>query len=210
MNLGTAVGDLPEHVAENRRRLTAHLPSEPKWLRQVHGNVVVNADQISRPPEADAAYASTANTVCAVTVADCLPVLFCSRDGTTVAVAHAGWRGLCSGVLERTIDALNVPASRLLAYLGPAIGPDAFEVGEDVYDAFVTHDAGAMAAFRPHFSRKWFADLFELARMRLLRKGVSSIHGGNDCTVSDPMRFFSHRRDKVSGRMAALIWRSAG
>ncbi len=206
MNLGTAVGDVPEKVSENRRRLAACLPSAPRWLRQVHGTAVVAAERVAEPVEADASVATTANTVCAVMVADCLPVLLCDRRGQVVAAAHAGWRGLCAGVIENTVRSMPAPASDLLAYLGPAIGPEAFEVGDEVRTAFVGRDSRAAAAFRRHRQGKWMADLFTLARQRLAGIGVSAIYGGGDCTHSDSARFFSHRRDKVSGRMAALIW----
>jgi YfiH family protein len=139
-------------------------------------------------------------------VADCLPVLLADRNGTTVAAAHAGWRGLAAGVIENTVRAFAMPAHNLLAYLGPAIGPAAFEVGAEVRDAFVAADPAAARAFHPYKPDKWLADLFLLARQRLERAGVSGIYGGGQCTLSDPARFYSHRRDKVSGRMAALIW----
>lgn len=206
LNLGTAVGDASENVAENRKRLQAHLPAAPRWLRQVHGNEAVRAETVDTPVAADASFTREAHTVCAVMVADCLPVLFCDRMGETVAAAHAGWRGLCRNVLENTVRAMNVPASDVLAYLGPAIGPDAFEVGDDVYDAFISVNKEAANAFRPHTHGKWLADLYTLARQRLQSVGVTRIYGGRDCTFSQPARFFSHRRDKVSGRMAALVW----
>jgi YfiH family protein len=208
MNLGDAVGDELECVLENRRRLGLQLPSTPRWLRQIHGNVTVDAGSSTDPIEADAAFASRQDIVCAVTVADCLPILLCNRSGTRVAAVHAGWRGLCAGVIENTVGTMNVPPIELMAYLGPAIGPDAFEVGRDVYSAFVEQDSQAAAAFRPHRPGKWLADLFMLARQRLNNAGVDAVFGGTLCTFSEPARFFSHRRDRISGRMAALIWRS--
>ena len=206
LNLGDSVGDDPDNVAENRQRLQTRLPSPPRWLRQVHGNVVVDAAQVTMPVAADGSVATVAATVCAVMAADCLPVLLCDRAARVVAAAHAGWRGLCSSVLENTVQAMRTTPGELMAYLGPAIGPDAFEVGDEVLAAFVEQDPQAASAFRKHLKGKWFADLFMLARQRLRAAGVTSVYGGTDCTYSDPARFFSHRRDKVSGRMAALIW----
>ena len=208
MNLGDTVGDDPALVRENRRQLCLHLPSEPRWLQQIHGDTVVEADTVTDLPMADASFTLKTDVVCAIRVADCLPVLLCDRNATSVGAIHAGWRGLCGGAIENTVARMKVPPAELMAYLGPAIGPGAFEVGEDVYSAFVDHDARAEVAFRSHKTGKWFADLFELARQRLNNAGVKAIYGGTLCTYSDPARFFSHRRDKVSGRMAALIWRS--
>ncbi|MEX0959442.1 MAG: peptidoglycan editing factor PgeF [Burkholderiales bacterium] len=206
LNLGDHVNDSAEAVAANRARLRALLPAEPAWLNQVHGTRVMEADTWTAPVEADASFARSPGTVCAVLVADCLPVLLADRKGSVVAAAHAGWRGLAAGVIENTIEAMARPPEQLIAFLGPAIGPDAFEVGEDVYQAFVARDAQAARAFRPHVHGKWMADLFQLARQRLAATGVGAVHGGDLCTCSDPRRFFSHRRDKVTGRMAALVW----
>lgn len=208
MNVGTEVGDAAEKVAENRRRLEAIVPTRPRWLQQVHGTQVVSAERITDAIEADASVATSANTVCVVMVADCLPVLLCDCNGRVVAAAHAGWRGLCAGVLENTVEAMRLPGRDLLAYLGPAIGPTAFEVGDEVRAAFVGHHPNAVTAFQQHRPNKWLADLFMLAQQRLRALGVSAIYGGTDCTYSEPARFFSHRRDKVSGRHAALIWLS--
>jgi YfiH family protein len=208
LNLGTAVGDEPARVAANRASLRALLPAEPRWLRQVHGRGVVHAEGVepASPPEADASWTATPGVVCCVQVADCLPVLFAARDGSAVGAAHAGWRGLAAGVLESVITAMPVPATSLLAWLGPAIGPAAFEVGEEVREAFVAADPGSAAAFAAHSPGKHLADLFALARRRLHAAGVQAVHGGELCTVSDPARFFSHRRDRPGGRMAALVW----
>jgi YfiH family protein len=206
LNLGDAVGDDAANVAENRRRLETCLPSAPKWLRQVHGKRVVGASEIVPPTEADASFTSDANVVCAIMAADCLPVLLCDRAGSVVAAAHAGWRGLSDGVIENTVRAMGLPGAELMAYLGPAIGPTAFEVGADVHTAFVTHDPRAQSAFRKHGEEKWLADLYCLARQRLQHAGVTTVYGGNHCTYTDPARFFSYRRDGASGRMAALIW----
>jgi YfiH family protein len=209
LNLGLRAGDDPEAVAANRARLRAALPQEPRWLRQVHGAAVADADGLTGAPEADAAVARRPGTVCAVLVADCIPVLLADLRGTTVAVAHAGWRGLAAGVIENTIGRMGAPGHELLAYLGPGIGPRAFEVGTDVRDAFLAGDREAERAFAPCAPGKWLADLFLLARQRLRRAGVTRVHGGGLCTHSDPRRFFSYRRDRVTGRMAAVIWRSA-
>lgn len=208
LNLGEHVGDDPARVIENRRRLfqAAALPAEPRWLNQVHGTVVVDAAQTTNGAEADASFTTQGNTVCAIMTADCLPVLFCDDAGAVVAAAHAGWRGLVSGVLENTVRALPVAPSSLMAWLGPAIGPNAFEVGAEVRDAFVQREASAAVAFRGAADGKFFADLFALARRRLAAAGVSRIYGGGVCTHSDPLRFFSHRRDSRCGRMATLVW----
>ncbi len=206
MNLGLRVGDDPDVVEANRRLLRRFLPAEPKWLNQVHGTTVVDAQTITHPVEADASVAVSPGCVSVVMVADCLPILFADRSGSVVAAAHAGWRGLAAGVIENTVRALDTPPRNLVAYLGPAIGPSAFEVGNEVRDAFVAVDPVADYAFHPHKPGKWLADLFVLARQRLARAGLLNVYGGGQCTYSDPARFFSHRRDQVSGRMAALIW----
>lgn len=206
MNLGQRVDDDMQSVRTNRASLRDLLPAEPKWLLQVHGTRVVDADRLQQPVEADAAVARNPGSVCTVMVADCLPVLLTDRAGSVVAAAHAGWRGLAAGVLENTVRAMGSAPDELLAYFGPAIGPSAFEVGADVRDAFLARSADAASAFVAHKPGKWLADLFALARQRLRASGVTHIYGGGLCTYSDPRRFFSHRRDKVTGRMAALIW----
>ena len=206
MNLGLRVGDNPDAVEANRRFLKRFLPAEPRWLDQVHGTTVVDAQTLTHPIQADASIAKNPNCVNVVMIADCLPILFADRTGSAVAAAHAGWRGLAGGVIENTVRALNVPPQNLIAYLGPAIGPSAFEVGDDVRAAFIAADPAASHAFRPQKPGKWLADLFSLARQRLARSGVLNVYGGGLCTYSNPARFFSHRRDRTSGRMAALIW----
>lgn len=208
-NLGDHVGDDAARVAANRAALRRELPGEPLWLQQVHGTQVIDADQPSDAVEADAAFARQAGRVCAVMTADCLPVLFCDRAGTVVAAAHAGWRGLAAGVLEATIQAMAVAPGELLVWLGPAIGPLAFEVGDEVRAVFIAHDQDAASAFRPHGAGKWLADIYLLARQRLSAAGVGSITGGDWCTLSDAARFFSYRRDGVTGRQASLIWLDA-
>lgn len=207
MNLGLRSGDTPEAISENRRRLRALLPTEPLWLRQVHGNNVVDTQTAAVDTEADASVARHPRQVCAILVADCLPVLFASDDGRVVAAAHAGWRGLAGGVLENTVAAMDIDPAKLHAYIGPGIGPTAFEVGEDVRTAFCQTTAQNEAAFVPHRAGKWLCNLPALARGTLQRAGLHSIHGGGDCTWSDPARFYSYRREGVTGRMAALIWR---
>lgn len=208
LNLAGHVGDRPGHVAENRRRLRARLglPAEPAWLRQVHGYRVVDAAAAGLDEEADASMAREPGRVCAVLTADCLPVLFCDRAGSRVAAAHAGWRGLAAGVLEETLAALAVAPADVLVWLGAAIGPGHFEVGDEVRLAFTARHPRAAAAFRPGRPGKWFADLYALARLRLAAAGVTQVYGGGLCTHADAARFYSYRRDGETGRMAALIW----
>jgi YfiH family protein len=209
LNLGRSGGDEAAAVSENRRRVLAALraPAEPCWIRQVHGVRVVRMPQEAGEPEADAVFSTEPGVVCAVQAADCLPVLLCDTAGSVVAAAHAGWRGLCGGVLERTVAALPVPPASLMAWLGPAIGPEAFEVGEEVREAFVAADPQGALAFRAGAAPgKHYADLWLLARQRLLRAGVGRVAGGGLSTHADPARFYSYRRDGVTGRMAALIW----
>ena len=207
-NLGDHVGDDPDHVASNRARLRQKLPAEPGWLRQVHSARVVELGRVSNP-EADAAFTHQRGQVCAVLTADCLPVLFCDRAGSVVAAAHAGWRGLANGVLEATVAAMQVPPGEVLAWMGAAIGPQAFEVGDEVRHAFVSQHPQAAVAFMPHpasASGKWLADIYQLARIRLNHAGVHAIYGGGRCTFNEVDSFYSYRRDGVTGRMASLIW----
>ncbi len=209
LNLGTRCGDDPAIVARNRAALRARyaLPSEPKWLRQVHGAQVARFDSTPNDePEADAAVTSEPGTVLAVLAADCLPVLFSSDDGEVIAAAHAGWRGLAAGVLERTVEAMRVAPAKLRAWLGPAAGPQAYEVGEEVRAAFVDRNAGAAEVFVATRPGHWLCDLCALARQRLAHVGVTRVSGGGLCTISDPRRFYSHRRDGRTGRMASLIF----
>jgi YfiH family protein len=209
-NLGTHVGDEPGRVAANRAALRSALPAEPLWLSQVHGTRVVNADGADVPPnsEADAAVARKAGVVLAIQTADCLPVLLCDRAGSVVAAAHAGWRGLSAGVIENAVGAMGVPPGDVIAWLGPAIGPRAYEVGADVVEAFTAGDAGAATSFAPKANGKFLADLYALARRRLARLGVASVSGGDACTHAEADRFFSFRRDGRTGRMASLVWLS--
>jgi YfiH family protein len=213
LNVGAHVGDTGAAVTENRRRVRAQLrlPVEPSWLEQVHGIEVADLDtpsaRASAPQlTADAAIARGAGSVCVMQVADCMPVLFAARDGCAVAAAHAGWRGLAAGVLEATVATLAVAPSGLIAWLGPAIGPQHFEVGGEVRAAFLAHDAAAAAAFTANTRGRWQCDLAALARRRLNAAGVTAVFGGGWCTYSDPLRFFSYRRVGQCGRMAALIW----
>jgi polyphenol oxidase len=206
-NLGDHVGDAPDAVAANRALLRARLPGDPFWLKQVHGTVAVDVDKWPKINQGDAAYARQPGHVCVVMTADCLPVLFCDRQGSVVAAAHAGWRGLLAGVLESAVGAMQVDPGNILAWLGPAIGPACFEVGGEVRAAFVAGDPAAGLAFTTRTADgKWLCDIYRLARLRLQRLGVTAISGGEACTVSDGERFFSYRRDGVTGRMASLIW----
>lgn len=235
LNVGSRIGDSREHVAENRRRVrdALRLPAEPVWLEQVHGIYVVELEGDVRAvdvhaaearagavgigdigggdaPTGDAAVARNAAHVCAIRVADCMPVLFAALDGSVVGAAHAGWRGLVGGVLEATVARLGVPASRVIAWMGPAIGPRNFEVGDEVRSAFLAAASGpaeeVTSAFTANSRGRWQCDLYALARLRLEAMGIAAIHGGGWCTFAEPDRFFSYRRDGQCGRMAALIW----
>jgi YfiH family protein len=208
LNLALHVGDDPAAVAENRRRLAdaLHLPSDPCWLTQVHGCRVADAGHEPAGCRADAAFACGPDQVCAVLTADCLPLLVTDRAGSRVAAVHAGWRGLAAGVVEAALGCFPAPAAELLVWLGPAIGPQAFEVGADVREAFVTPDPGTAECFVPARPRHWLADIYALARRRLARAGVGFVGGGGYCTVSDADLFYSYRRDGVTGRMASLVW----
>ena len=208
LNLGDHVGDAPERVAANRQHLrqALKLPAEPAWLDQVHGNRTVAAEQVTVPVEADAAYTRQGGAVCVVMTADCLPMLLCDRAGVCVAAAHGGWRGLAGGMLGATIARIDCDPGDLLAWLGPAIGPAAFEVGAEVRQAFLELDSGNAACFQPSPTGRWLADIYELARRQLRALGVTAIYGGGWCTFSERERFFSYRRDGRTGRMASLIW----
>jgi polyphenol oxidase len=213
LNLGAHVGDDPRAVAQNRRLLSAvlRLPAEPAWMEQVHGVEVLDLDLPNSAGRAagvaDAAFTRRGGNICVVQVADCLPVLLTARDGSVVAAAHAGWRGLAAGVLEATVHRLAIEPRELIAWLGPAIGPSHFEVGDEVRRAFLAHEAVASRAFIANTRGRWQCDLPALARARLTALGVGAVFGGNWCTYADASRFFSYRRDGRCGRMAALIWR---
>ncbi|USH02991.1 polyphenol oxidase [Grimontia kaedaensis] len=207
LNLGDHVGDDSDFVVKNRQTLAEamSMPTSPAWLNQVHGTEVVTLPlAVDEVPDADAAFTEAQGQVCVVMTADCLPVLFCNEEGTQVGAAHAGWRGLVNGVLEQTLSQFDEP-SKVMAWLGPAIGPDAFEVGSEVREQFMAHDAAAEKAFKPHNDR-WLADIYLLARQRLQSAGVTQIYGGEHCTVSDPETFFSYRGEKRTGRQASCIW----
>ncbi|GMQ88546.1 MAG: peptidoglycan editing factor PgeF [Gammaproteobacteria bacterium] len=207
MNLADHVGDDPAAVAQNRKLLQQQLglPGEPLWLQQVHGNTPVNALECGAAPVADASWCRQAGVVCAVLTADCLPLLMCDRRGETIAAVHAGWRGLAAGIIEQTVRRMQIPAENLLAWMGPAIGPQAYQVGDEVRDAFVSHQDQAGLAFQST-AEGWKADLYLLARQRLAECGVTAVYGGNHCTFREHENFFSFRRDGRTGRMASLIW----
>ena len=208
-NLGQHVGDDPAAVSENRRRLVSDsgLQQEPRWLKQVHGVAVARLDGGPVVEPADASATTAHGEACVIMTADCLPVLFCDRAGKHVAAAHAGWRGLAAGVLEATVGAIQAPADEILVWLGPAIGPRAYEVGGEVRQAFVAQHPAAANAFKPTGGEgKWRCDLYMLARQRLLTLGLRRFYGGDFCTYTDAERFFSFRRDGECGRMASLIW----
>ena len=210
LNLGDHVEDVPLAVARNRQIVgeIAQLPSEPLWLKQVHGTAVTDMDGGgSGYPTADASIALQPKQVCVVMTADCLPVLFCNKTGTKVAAAHAGWRGLCDGMLEQTVKAFQEQPSELLAWIGPGIGSTAFEVGAEVWAEFIAIDANAESAFTPSVNAgKWLGDLYQIARQRLAKVGVTAVYGGDYCTYTDRERFFSYRRDGKTGRMGSFIW----
>ena len=218
LNLGDHVGDAPLAVERNRMLLNKLLPTEPVWLKQVHGVAVADAAQAACWPEADACVSAHPGAVCVIMTADCLPVLLCNDSGTVVGAAHAGWRGLCDGVIEQTVHAMKVPPATLMAWLGPAIGAQAFEVGDEIRAAFVAAQPQAEPAFIPSPSRgeggasapgegnKWLADIHQLARLRLQALGITRIYGGGLCTYTDSARFFSYRRNGVTGRMGTFIW----
>lgn len=208
LNLGDHVGDVPAAVAANRQRLlaAAALPAEPAWLSQVHGVQVADLDSEAPRASADAALTRQPGRVCAILTADCLPILFAAGSGGAVAAAHAGWRGLAAGVLEATVRALGVPPAELIAWLGPAIGPLHFEIGAEVREALLRADPAAETAFAVNSRGRFMADLALLARRRLTRLGLTRIFGGTECTYAQPDRYFSHRRDRPTGRQATLIW----
>ena len=205
-NLGDHVGDAPLAVERNRMLLNRLLPSEPVWLNQMHGTVVADADRASCLPQADACIARHRASVCVVMTADCLPILLCDTQGSVVAVAHAGWKGLAAGVIEATVKSMDVAPENITAWLGPAISQDAFEVGDEVRAAFAAIQPQASSAFIPSKSGKWFADLYALARLRLNALGITRIYGGGSCTFRERDRYFSYRRDGATGRMGTFIW----
>ena len=208
MNLGGGGGDDPAHVARNRLIVREQLPAMPRWMKQVHGTDVADLDVLgeSQVPVADAAVASKPGRVAVVLTADCMPLFLADESGERVAVTHAGWRGMAAGVIERTVEAMGSQPSRVVAWMGPTIGPAAFEVGPEVREAFMADDPDAGGAFRSHKPGKFMADLYSLARRRLAGAGVTRVHGGGFCTYTETQRFFSYRRAQKSGRMGAFIW----
>lgn len=211
MNIGLGSGDDLADVTANRARLRASLPADPRWLHQVHGAVVVDAAQVDSIATGDASFTDAANVVCVVSIADCMPVLLTDASGCSVGVAHAGWRGLAAGVIQATAKLMRLrldnSGAELIAYQGPAIGPRHFEVGAEVLHAMQANLPKAELAFTAQPNGKYLADLFVLGRQALDQAGVTRIYGGQDCTFSDPARFYSFRRDRTTGRHAALIWR---
>jgi len=208
MNLGGSSGDDPAYVARNRLIVREQLPAAARWMKQVHGTDVADLDALaeSQVPVADAAVASKPGRVGVVLTADCMPLFLADESAERIAVAHAGWRGMAAGVIERTLEAMGSNPSRVMAWMGPTIGPAAFEVGPEVREAFMAADTDAGAAFRSHKPGKYMADLYALARRRLDRAGVRRVHGGGFCTYTEAQRFFSYRRAQNSGRMGAFIW----
>ena len=208
LNLGSGSGDDPAHVARNRSIVRERLPATPRWMKQVHGTQVADLDRLAESdvPVADAAVVSVPGRVAVVLTADCMPLVLARRDGARAAIAHAGWRGMAAGVIENAVAALDGSSGGVVAWMGPAIGPDAFEVGAEVRAAFVAVDERAASAFKAHVPGKFMADLYALARQRLARAGVTDVFGGGFCTYHDAGRFFSYRRVKASGRMGAFAW----
>jgi len=209
-NLGSRCGDAAEAVSANRAALVRalNLPTNPAWLHQVHGTDVVRimTDHEFGEPRADAAITRSRGAVLAILTADCLPILFASNDGAEIAAAHAGWRGLCAGIIEQTVAAMKSSPTNIIVWLGPAIGPQVYEVGDEVREAFVACDPRATTAFVATRRGHWLCDLYALARQRLMQLNIARVYGGNLCAFSDNVRFYSHRRDQISGRMASLIW----
>lgn len=207
-NLGTHVGDEPNTVIKNRDYLVdvAQLPESPRWLNQIHGTRVINSNDWQLNIDADAIVSQQNNHICTIMTADCLPLLLCNKQGDTVAAIHAGWRGLSAGIIEKTITEFHCAHQDILVWLGPAIGPNQFEVGTDVYQTFIQHSAKAIQAFQQTDATHYLADIYLLARQRLTALGVNAIFGGDLCTASDQQHFFSYRRDEVTGRMASMIW----
>ncbi len=208
LNLGDHVGDVPQAVAANRMQVVRQLdlPGMPLWLNQVHGIGVVDAVHATPGCTADASFTREASVVCAVLTADCLPLLLCDKAGGTVAAVHAGWRGLAAGVIEAALASMQVAPEDIMVWLGPAIGPRAFEVGPEVREAFTSHDPATAEAFQPSPAGRWLADIYQLARQRLARQGVTAIYGGDRCTYTEMQYFYSYRREGVTGRMASLVW----
>lgn len=210
LNLADHVDDKLEHVTHNRQIISQSLNiQEPVWLKQVHGTEVADAATVLHHAESDAIFSNQKNQVCAVLTADCLPLLFCNQTASKVAAAHAGWRGLAEGVIEQTVDALQERPDNIMVWLGPAIGANCFEVGQDVYDAFVSQTTEAARAFRKTDAEHYLADIYQLARLRLKNLGIEKVYGGGLCTYTDEDRFYSFRKNNITGRMASMIWISS-
>jgi YfiH family protein len=205
-NLGEHVGDDLQSVLDNRALLQTRLPAAPHWLRQVHGNCAVDANAVTTATEADAVYTNQPQKVCGILTADCLPVLLCNRSGTQVAAIHGGWRGLAQGILAKTVETMNLADDEVLAWLGPAIGPQKFEVGDDVRDCFLRQNPQHEMAFVAKSHGKWLGNLYQLARLQLAGLGITAVYGGDHCTMTESELFYSFRRDQQTGRMASLIW----
>lgn len=208
LNLANHVNDAAENVEKNRKTLATalKLPTSPLWLQQTHSTEVINSQDWYEGIEADAIYCNQINHICAIMTADCLPLLLSNESGTEVAAIHAGWRGLADGIIEKTIAQFDDAAEHIYAWLGPAIGPEKFEVGQDVYETFLSHDPMAEVAFQATDDSHFLADIYQLARLRLRQHGISRLSGGHYCTMTDASRFFSYRRDGETGRMVSLIW----
>lgn len=207
-NVATHVSDEPEHVARNRELLREenNLPGEPLWLQQTHSTIVIDAAEHFDGIEADACFTQQANTICTVMTADCLPVLICAHDGSEVAAVHAGWRGLAAGIIEKTIERMQSSPEDLLVWLGPAIGPKHFQVQQDVVSAFTQQNPDALNCFTQQSDTHWLADMVGLTQQRLAPLGIKHLYGGDLCTYTDAEKFYSHRRDGTTGRIASLIW----
>jgi YfiH family protein len=208
LNLGDHVGDEPHVVEQNRQHLvqSAKLPEQPRWLEQVHGTTVVNSQHWHKNTQADAIFSQHTGHVCTVMTADCLPILVCNQQGDTIAAIHAGWRGLAAGIIEKTLQKFSCDTSEIMVWLGPAIGPTQFEIGPEVYELFIANDPNDKEAFKIKDPQHYLADIYLLARQRLEQYNVHHIYGGDFCTVSEKERFFSYRRDGITGRMASIIW----
>ena len=210
LNLGNRNADSADNIATNRKilRTKMQLPNEPYWINQTHSKIAITIDHHYKITEADASFTTEIDCICVVNTADCLPLLVCNREGTAVAAIHAGWRSLVSGIIENTLDLFPQAPEEILVWLGPAIGPEVYEVGDEVRDAFLEHDPQAELAFKPSPNDRWLMDMYLLARQRLQKKNITAIYGGEFCTYTQNDQFFSHRRDSKTGRQASLIYRT--
>ena len=208
LNLGNRNADSAENIAANRKilRTAMQLPNEPYWINQTHSTIAITIDHDYKITEADASFTTETNCICVVNTADCLPLLVCDREGTAVAAIHAGWRGLLDGVIENTLDLFTQTPDEILVWLGPAIGPEVYEVGDEVRTQFIEHDPQAELAFKPSPNERWLMNIYLLARQRINKKGITAIYGGEFCTYTQNDQFFSHRRDSKTGRQCSLIY----